>query len=88
MIQIIGWMLCIYLIVKGFELLAMQPNGDKGRQLAIAGALIAFIAAPIFFFMLNAQAKSGGDSLSRTQSYSECIRSASTVAEMSRCKPD
>lgn len=87
MVQIIGWLLCIYLIVKAFELLAMQPINDTGRNLAKIGAAIAFIAAPIFFFMLNAQSNSGGDSLSRTQSYSECLRGADTLAEMNRCQP-
>ena len=57
MLQIIGWLLCVYLIVKGFELLAMkQPT-------AYVGAAIAFLAAPVFFLLINEQSQSSATPL-------------------------
>jgi hypothetical protein len=49
MLQIIGWLLCVYLIVKGFELVAMKHTS------AYFGAGIAFLSAPIFFVLINMQ---------------------------------
>lgn len=50
MIQLIGWLLCVYLVVKGFELIAMK------EPVAYAGAVIAFIAAVFFFWAFAVQA--------------------------------
>jgi len=54
MLQIIGWLLCVYLVVKGFELIAMKSVW------AYVGAAIAFVAAPIFLLLINAQSNSPG----------------------------
>lgn len=59
MLQIIGWILCLYLVVKGFELFAMKrEEGDGPRKLASAGAWIAWLGAVVFLFLVNAQADS------------------------------
>lgn len=87
MIEIIGWILCVYLVVKACELIAMPTINGLGRNFALFGALIAIIAAPIFVYLLDLQANSGASSLSSVQSYSECMRQAQTLDEMSRCKP-
>jgi hypothetical protein len=62
MLQIIGWLLCVYLVVKGFELIAMKSVWSY------VGAAIAFIAAPIFLLLINAQSNATPSPLS--QSYS------------------
>lgn len=59
MLQIIGWLLCVYLIVKGCELIAMRHTS------AYIGAGFALVAAPIFFFMINQQVKAGQNPLSQ-----------------------
>lgn len=51
MLQIIGWLLCVYLVVKAFELIAMKD------VVAYIGALIATVAAIGFFFMINEQVR-------------------------------
>lgn len=55
MLQIIGWIACLYLVVKGFELLhaaKSQPNADG---FAYGGAIISFAGAAIFLWMIHAQ---------------------------------
>lgn len=86
MIQIIGWLLCVYLVVKGCELIAMQPRNTAAGVVAIIGALIAFIAAPVFVVMLNEQVQSSTGGLSSLQTYSDCIRQAQSLDDMSHCK--
>ena len=51
MLQIIGWMGCVYLIVKGFELMAKADD----RPLAKLGAGIAFFSAAVFLVMIHLQ---------------------------------
>ena len=60
MLQIIGWILCLYLVVKGFELFSMKrEEGSSAKMLAFTGGIIAWLGAVVFFFMVNAQANSG-----------------------------
>ena len=59
MLQIIGWILCLYLLVKGFELFsAKREEGSGPRTLALTGGVIAWLGAVVFFFMVNEQADS------------------------------
>jgi hypothetical protein len=59
MLQIIGWILCLYLVVKGFELFSMKrEEGWSAAAFALVGGLIAWLGAIVFFFMVNAQADS------------------------------
>ena len=51
MLQIIGWIACLYLVVKGFELLATKER----NAVATTGAVISFIGAVVFFFIIQAQ---------------------------------
>jgi hypothetical protein len=58
MLQIIGWLLCVYLIVKACELLSMDTDEHRlARPVATIGAVIALLSAGGFFFMINEQAK-------------------------------
>lgn len=58
MLQIIGWLLCLYLVVKACELLSMDTDDHKlSRPVATVGAIIALIGAAVFFVMINDQAK-------------------------------
>lgn len=58
MLQIIGWILCLYLVVKACELLSMDTDEHRlARPVATAGAVIALGGAAAFFFLINAQIK-------------------------------
>ena len=56
MLQIIGWLLCLYLVVKACELLSMDTDEHKfARLTATTGAFIALVGAAGFFVMINQQ---------------------------------
>jgi hypothetical protein len=57
MLQIIGWMGCLYLIVKALELLSSNEHQTDGKfhGTAQVGAVIAIVSAIGFFFLLDAQ---------------------------------
>jgi Na+/melibiose symporter-like transporter len=58
MLQIIGWFLCVYLVIKACELLSMQTDEHRfARVTATIGAIIALIAAAGFFYLINEQVK-------------------------------
>ena len=58
MLQIIGWLGCVYLFVKGLELFSSNshrlPDG-KLNSYAITGAIIAVVGSLIFALMLVGQ---------------------------------
>jgi hypothetical protein len=59
MLQIIGWLGCLYLLVKGCEIVANKGNRSAEGHLhggAVIGAGLAFVGAPIFMLLLLAQA--------------------------------
>jgi hypothetical protein len=59
MLQIIGWMGCVYLLVKCFEFWgssAYKKEDGSFNGVAAAGSVVAMLAAIVFFFTLNAQA--------------------------------
>jgi uncharacterized membrane protein len=56
MIQIIIWILCVYLILKGAEIYhiaAASVHDSRGRQVAISfiWASVAWLAAAFFFYL-------------------------------------
>ncbi|MBX7458316.1 hypothetical protein K3152_08670 [Qipengyuania sp. 1NDH17] len=58
MLQIIGWMGCVYLFVKALELFGAakaRGDGEAYDQLTITAGAIALISAAIFFFLINGQ---------------------------------
>ena len=56
MLQIIGWLMCGYLVVKAFELFGHARNGaENARTLYYVGGGLSLLLAPVFFFMMNAQ---------------------------------
>ena len=63
MLQIVGWLLCLYLVVKGFELFAMKSLWSY------IGGSIAFLAAPVFFVMINGQSHARSPSFESDDSY-------------------
>lgn len=54
MLQIIIWMGCVYFVVKGLEI-ASRPNL---KPVGIAAAVVAFLAAPVFYLVAEAQVAS------------------------------
>lgn len=61
MLQIIGWLGCVYLLVKGLELASSSAHRTADGKMhitAIIAAVIAFISALIFIFLFNGQASS------------------------------
>ena len=58
MLQIIGWLLCLYLVVKACELLSMDTDEHKlARPVATLGAVLALVGAVGFFWLINEQVK-------------------------------
>ena len=114
MLQIIGWLGCLYLLVKALEILGNRANWVKtweqleaerksasGEDVtipdppltmptypALAAAILAFAGAGIFPFLINAQASQIAVTTQPAQTYSECIQSAQSVAEMQKCQSD
>jgi hypothetical protein len=61
LLQIIGWLGCVYLLVKGLELASSSAHRTADGKMhitAIIAAVIAFISALIFIFLFNGQASS------------------------------
>jgi uncharacterized membrane protein (DUF485 family) len=68
MLQIITYLLCVYLVFKGYEIfqIAFMSNREKrggGLAIGICAIIISFIAATVFIYLINSQAKSISDSL-------------------------
>ena len=56
MLQIIGWIMCLYLVVKACELLSMDTDEHRfSRHTATAGAVTALIGAAGFLVLINQQ---------------------------------
>ena len=68
MLQIITYLLCVYLIFKGIEIfqIALMGNPNKRAIGIVIGALMivtSIIAAIIFTYMIDIQAKSVSDGM-------------------------
>lgn len=58
MLEIIGWMLCVYLFVKGCQLLTMKRQEGRTEQVvAYLAGFGAIVASFLFFWMLTIQAE-------------------------------
>lgn len=58
MLQIIIWILCLYLVVKSCELLSMDTDQHKlARPVATVGAIIALVGAGGFFWLTTQQVR-------------------------------
>jgi hypothetical protein len=72
MLQIIGWLGCLYLLIKGFEILSDSAYGTPEGWLkgtAVLAIALAFIGSIVFSIWLLVQ---GGEiSVTRTQPYAE-----------------
>lgn len=69
MLQIIGWLLCLYLVVKACELLSMEAEKHPfARPIATAGAVIALIGAGVFFYLINEQVRQSNAAQEQMQS--------------------
>lgn len=66
MLQIIGWMGCLYLFVKGLEFIANRSyRSEEGKYYATAtaGAVVCWLGAIVFFVLLNAQVEASSSGL-------------------------
>lgn len=69
MLQIIGWILCLYLVVKACELLSMKTNEHKyAAAVGAIGAVIALVGAGIFFLLINEQVRASNEAQERMNS--------------------
>lgn len=58
MLQLVIWLLCVYLVVKGFEILSDPAQRNSFGHFGVA---LAWIAAPVFFVLSIGQAESMND---------------------------
>ncbi|GAA3901155.1 hypothetical protein GCM10022276_19930 [Sphingomonas limnosediminicola] len=93
MLQIIGWLGCLYLFVKGLEILGDQGNrvnrfeSDETRFAvpSLIAAILAISGALIFPLVIGAQANQISLARAPVQSYADCLKSAPSLAEMNHC---
>lgn len=63
MLQIIGWLLCAYLVVKAFEQFGHAQNAQMNKTLYLVSGFLSLICAPVFIMMLNAQAENSSSGM-------------------------
>jgi hypothetical protein len=68
MIQIVTYLLCVYLIYKGVEIfqiayVSQSNKRNEGIAIGIFAIVIAIIAAIVFYNMINDQATAVGNSM-------------------------
>ena len=101
MLQIIGWLGCLYLFVKSLEILSSRSHRDDENQLTAAAtsAVAAGICGSIGFALwLGAQGDAASSAMSFDSGYDapaiessltdeqvDCINSAATVDETLAC---
>jgi hypothetical protein len=90
MIELIGLLLCVYLLVKGLELIAMQKASAGASVVAYIGAAIAIVAAILFFvFFIQPSRDSTLGSApagASTSDYSACLENAVSSADRENCE--
>ena len=92
-IQIIGWLGCLYLIVKGLEIAsssAFRNEHGNARSGATAACMVAWIGALVFAVWLLLQGDAGGAGqeaaeTTMSQSKTDCISNAKTADEVIAC---
>jgi hypothetical protein len=68
MLQIITYLLCVYLIFKGIEIwqianVKSRESEGRGLYLGVAMIVISVIAALVFYTLINQQAESVSDTM-------------------------
>lgn len=59
MLQIIGWLGCLYLVVKGLEIFAQKPDdADTARVIAVTLSWLGAVAFAILIYMQGNEARS------------------------------
>lgn len=102
MLQIIGLHGCLYLLVKGLEIIGTAPRNENGRPhgAALAAVALSILGSALFAFWLIAPGDGGSlpepaptsypaekTGVSQ-EAYRACMRDARTMAEMNDCTPD
>jgi uncharacterized membrane protein len=67
MLQIITYLLCVYLVFKGIEIFQIanvksKENDGRGLYLGTAMIVISVIVALVFYTLINTQAETVGSS--------------------------
>ena len=84
MLQIIGLLGCLYLLVKGFELISISSSNPRGKLSwsAVIGAALAILGSVFFAYMFLAQATASTEQLTPTssssQSFVDCLKDPAT----------
>ncbi len=70
MLQIITYLLCVYLVYKGWEILQIalmsnRENRTGGLVLGVVAVVGSFIASAIFTYMIDLQANSVSNGLNK-----------------------
>jgi hypothetical protein len=85
MLQLVIWILCVYLVVKGFEILS---DPAQRNLLGYLGAAISWLAAPLFLVIsLLAYAPPSSKNVDPTpppsasdgQSFRDCLNNPNTT---------
>lgn len=102
MLQIIGWLGCVYLVVKALSIAGSsdsyrpdpaRPGEEKMRTLAFWACAIAWVAAFVFALWILIQGGAiaeasglGYSGVPSYSSYSECLADADTADQVSACR--
>lgn len=98
MLQLIGWLGCVYLVVKALEFgcsAAFRDAEGKHHQSAVTAIWICLIAAFVFAILFYVQGQAVGEAAAfgsdgpttPADAYSQCLDDATTMEEISACRP-
>ena len=95
MLQIIGWMACVYMLAKGIEFVINPQNRQAEKRegedwyrikpSALFTAWGLWVSAVTFFFLLNHQASQMPGAQPTFSNYGECLKAANTLEQMKEC---
>jgi len=94
-LQIIGWLGCLYLVVKALEIMSNSDSVNSNGKLkasALAACLLAWVGAVVFSLWIAEQGRvslpAGDSTLSNgmTQQEEDCVLAAQTDTEILACR--
>lgn len=88
LLQLIGWLGCLYLIVKAMEIAAngnFRDGNGRMSNLAMGAAVLCWFGAAGFALAFKAQGEAFPTVTEPATAESSCLESAHTVAEINAC---